>query len=997
MAFNADTGKAKAQIQDLQHTLNNLVKTSAASNINAGKTLTKDLMEAQVAASKLQTVLNQSMNVKTGNLDLTKFSEGLNKAGLKIEDLGRKLDKLGPEGQKAFMSLTQSIVAADVPLRRTNQLVSEMWTTMKNTARWQLSSSVLHGFMGSLQQAMGYARDLDQSLNDIRIVTNASADEMAAFADRANKAAKALSATTTQYTKASLIYYQQGLSDQEVQDRADITIKMAHASGQSAEIVSDQLTAVWNNFAKGGENLEYYADVMTALGAATASSSDEIAGGLEKFASIAEMIGLSYEYAASALATITATTRQSEDVVGTALKTIFARIQGLNLGETLDDGTTLNKYSKALEKVGISIFEQNGELKNMDSILNEMGTKWETLSKDQQVALAQTVAGVRQYNQLVSLMDNWDFMQENLELSRNSEGALQEQADIYAESWQAARDRVKAAAQDIYDSILDPDFFITFLNLLEDVLSGVANLTDALGGLPGVLSLLGVIGTKVFSEQLAGAVERMAFNIKSLMGITQTESEKLQKKALSIATNIQFNTGTSAGDMEASILQKRLKLQEEIREASIGLTQESQEQLNNLLQINDAYAEQAIRVAREKDQASDAASSAQQDLRKELRRQGASEDDLKKLAVASREIQEFQQKGLAANQFLQDLSTSFTEANVKTNDFSKGARNLETALRAIGLKTTAKEVKELRLALKEGSITFEEYKQKVNELITSEDLSSDFGYQAQAQSEALEQLKKDFEISDELAENYSNTLFRLGDHTLREARANGTLNEQYLRTQRAIHNFKDSINQLGKSVVQASQGISSIAVGLSSLKSAFDTLNNSDLSTGEKALQITTSLAMAIPSLAMGYDMLKKSEIGEIAVKAIKNGIDLLNLKLTDLNALATTRQGAASGFLTKMLWGQVKAMTAAATAGQGLLGTLGPIALGIAAVIAVVYLLVKAFEAIKNSTPELNLLMKLKQLQTIQNLLMKKFKILKKEQLNGEKKQPKQILRFMS
>jgi hypothetical protein len=38
------------------------------------------------------------------------------------------------------------------------------------------------------------------------------------------------------------------------------------------------MTAVWNNFAKGAEsNLEYYADVMAALGAATASSSDEIA------------------------------------------------------------------------------------------------------------------------------------------------------------------------------------------------------------------------------------------------------------------------------------------------------------------------------------------------------------------------------------------------------------------------------------------------------------------------------------------------------------------------------------------------------------------------------------------------------------------------------------------------------------------------------------------------------------------------------------------------
>jgi hypothetical protein len=55
--------------------------------------------------------------------------------------------------------------------------------------------------------------------------------------------------------------------------------------------------------------LEYYADVIAKLGAATASSADEIAGGLEKFAAVAETVGLSYEYAASMLATITAETR----------------------------------------------------------------------------------------------------------------------------------------------------------------------------------------------------------------------------------------------------------------------------------------------------------------------------------------------------------------------------------------------------------------------------------------------------------------------------------------------------------------------------------------------------------------------------------------------------------------------------------------------------------------------------------------------------------------
>jgi hypothetical protein len=53
---------------------------------------------------------------------------------------------------------------------------------------------------------------------------------MAHFAREANNAAKALSTTTTEYTNASLIYYQQGLSDEEVKARTDATIKLANVS-----------------------------------------------------------------------------------------------------------------------------------------------------------------------------------------------------------------------------------------------------------------------------------------------------------------------------------------------------------------------------------------------------------------------------------------------------------------------------------------------------------------------------------------------------------------------------------------------------------------------------------------------------------------------------------------------------------------------------------------------------------------------------------------------
>ena len=54
------------------------------------------------------------------------------------------------------------------------------------------------------------------------------------------------------------------------------------------------------------------------------------------------------------------------------------------------------------------------------------------------MALAQTVAGVRQYTQLMALMNNWDYFKENVEVAEESTGTLQKQADIYAESWEAA-------------------------------------------------------------------------------------------------------------------------------------------------------------------------------------------------------------------------------------------------------------------------------------------------------------------------------------------------------------------------------------------------------------------------------------------------------------------------------------------------------------------------------------------------------------------------------
>ena len=525
LVFKANTQSAAANINQLSASLQQIVNKQFSPQISDA-----NIRKAAQAAQDLSRHLDAAINTDTGKLDLVKFNNSLQSSGQNLNSLTSNLLKAGRDGEQAFVKLSKSISTAQTPMFQMQGILSKMWTSLKNVAKWQISSKLFMSLTSGISNAYKFAQDLNQSLNNIRIVTGKSAEEMDRFAKKANEAAKALNTTTTKYTDAALIFFQQGLSEKKAIERTNTTIKLANVTGQSVQEISNQLTAIWNNFDDGTKPLEYYVDVITALGAATASSSKEISEGLEKFAAVGETVGLSYEYATAALATVTATTRQSADVVGTAFKTLFARIQDLELGNTLDDGTTLGQYSQALEAVGINIKNANGEVKDMDIILDEMGAKWGTLSKDAQIALAQNVAGVRQYTQLMALMENYDFFKENLKTAEESSGTLQEQADIYAESWKAARDEVTAALEDIYMDLLDDDFFVDFLKGLADIINSLDYFIEQIGGLGPLFIQIGSIFLSAFAHKVGPALSNLVTQFQLLRTAgTQKVVEKVTK------------------------------------------------------------------------------------------------------------------------------------------------------------------------------------------------------------------------------------------------------------------------------------------------------------------------------------------------------------------------------------------------------------------------------------------------------------------------------------
>ena len=244
IGFNVDPKGIKLLQQELKKL--EFLKDSDYSKL-FGLTSEKSKEEAKkmrIYASEVRMALQAAYNPKLKTTNIETFNRIIKQSGLNLSELSKYFFNVGTTGQNVSSLLTNSMTKFNVKIKESYKLLDKIGKTLANTLKWNLSATLINKVSGSIQQAWGFTKNLQQSLTDIRVVTGKNADEMKRFAQEANKAAFQLGRTTTDYTKASLIYAQQGLNDAEIKKRSEITLKTANVTGQSTEAVSKELTAV---------------------------------------------------------------------------------------------------------------------------------------------------------------------------------------------------------------------------------------------------------------------------------------------------------------------------------------------------------------------------------------------------------------------------------------------------------------------------------------------------------------------------------------------------------------------------------------------------------------------------------------------------------------------------------------------------------------------------------------------------------------------------------
>ena len=870
-----DLNKLKASLQQLQK-----LKIGDIMKINDSDmaTATSDLNRIKEQALNVEEALKKAFNTKLNTVNIDSFNQVLKQSGSSIEQVYSAFSRAGTSGENAFRSLSSHVLSTNIQLKETHGLLDKMAKTLTNTVKWNIASGAINSMSRAVEQAWGYTKSLDTSLNNIRIVTGKSAEEMGDFAIKANEAAQSLGKTTTDYTNAALIYAQQGLSDKEIEERAKITLMTANVTGQSTSDVSEELTAVWNGYKVSAEEAEVYIDRLAAVAATTASDLKELSTGMSKVAAAASAMGVGEDQLAAQLSTIISVTRQAPESVGTALRTVYARISDIKAGID-EDGVTLGNYSGKMAELGFNVLDAAGNLRDMGEVMEEIGNRWQDLTREQQISLAQTMAGQRQYSNLIALFDNFEKYNEALDTARNAAGTLQEQQDIYMESTAAHLQTLKAAVENIYDSLADTDSINGIVDGLTVAANVAANLVDSLGGGVPVLKMIGAVGLNVFSQQIAKGINTTITNFE----IAKDNARQFEQ-ALQTTQKWQGIPGLD------EVTQKLLTNREQLLSLANMMNPEQftgmQTMLNELTETANTFATLSTQqqmldgIIRSVTALTDK----WQGLQSVMRDVDAQEAVLDKI---SKQELAFKQLSATLDTYkndLKDLGNKAVNGQEISSQLQTMRANLNTYMDKVKelveqgqMQRHAQQVDKLAKKLEELPNNLPSDKLRAQLLSISSVLQGMTKNAGDSAAQMGQKLKDNFQSA---ATDISSTVNQIREKMQADM---GQFDLGIERTQRGV-----SI----ENYVKIAGSISSIGVAIQQVQNLGSIWKNQDLSTGEKLLQTITNLGFTIPNLVISYQRLNEIFLQSAAVqdlvRAKENAENAALIAAENAKALAT-------------------------------------------------------------------------------------------------------------
>lgn len=247
-----------------------------------------------------------------------------------------------------------------------------------------------------LKTGASYAVDVgsnfEAAMSQVQAISGATGADLEALTAKASQLGRDTIYSATDAGNA--LYYMSlaGWDTKQMLDSIDGVLNLAAASNMdlanASDIVTDEITA----FGLSAKDASHFVDIMAYAQANSNTTTEALGEAYKEVASVAGKFNISAEDTTAILMTM-ANAGFKGSTAGNALSTCLTRL----MVDTKGCATELKKY-------GVSIYDSNGQMKSMSSILEGITDAFAGLNQEEQASLAKTIAGQNQYAAFLTIL-----------------------------------------------------------------------------------------------------------------------------------------------------------------------------------------------------------------------------------------------------------------------------------------------------------------------------------------------------------------------------------------------------------------------------------------------------------------------------------------------------------------------------------------------------------------------------------------------------------------
>ena len=197
----------------------------------------------------------------------------------------------------------------------TQSLTTKFGSLAKKFGSWLTVSQAIMYAVRAVKKMVSTAKEIDYALTQLKIVTNATDNEMKQFADTAITLSKNLGKSVTELTKSIETFSRLGYSLKDASELAKYATIMSNVAGVGNDEATTGITSIVKGFNLNVSDAEHVADVLVDVGQKYAVSAGELMEAYEKSGAALSATNTSLEKSAGLIAAANASV-QDASIVG---------------------------------------------------------------------------------------------------------------------------------------------------------------------------------------------------------------------------------------------------------------------------------------------------------------------------------------------------------------------------------------------------------------------------------------------------------------------------------------------------------------------------------------------------------------------------------------------------------------------------------------------------------------------------------------------------------